>query len=157
MNSWDEENLVTIIKSYGEERFAKPIARAMVTVRKLKPIHTSFDLVNAIKEGVPIWYQKRRLHFATKTFQAIRLTVNDEVRALREGLEGAWQALAPKGRLAVISFHSLEARQVKIFFKEKEKAGEGRQTPRHAVKPTRAEVISNPRSRSATLRFLIKS
>ncbi len=157
VNTWDEENLITIIKNYGEETFANSIARAIVDARRSGGIKTTFDLVKVIQSAVPHWYQKRRLHFATKTFQAIRMTVNDELRALREGLEGAWRVLAPHGRLAIISFHSLEAKQVKIFFKEQEAEGAGRQTPRHATKPTRAEVLNNPRSRSANLRFLIKS
>ncbi len=157
INNWDEENLITIIKNYGEETFANSIARAIVDHRKLKELKTTFDLVEVIRSAVPHWYQKRRMHFATKTFQALRMTVNDELRTLRDGMEGAWELLTSGGRLAVISFHGLEAKTTKIFFKEKEANGEGRQTPRKAIKPTREEVISNPRSRSANLRILIKS
>lgn len=157
VNNWDEKNLITIIRNYGEETFANSIARAIVDHRKLREIRTTFDLVEVIRSAVPHRYQKRRIHFATKTFQALRMTVNDELRALREGMESAWEMLTPNGRLAVISFHGLEAKTVKIFFKEKEASSEGKQKPHKAIKPTREEVLKNPRSRSANLRILIKS
>lgn len=160
VNGWREESLVEILRDYGEERFARPIARAIVTARRQGPIASTAALVEVIGQALPGWATRRsvgrRLHFATKTFQALRIATNDELGALTEGLEQAWRLLRPGGRLAVISFHSLEARLVKRQFRAWRDAGLALALTSHAIKATRAEQLANPRSRSAQLRVLKK-
>ena len=107
VNSSSEEDLADIIFTYGEERFARKIAHAIVAARAKERILTTGSLVAAITLGTPRWYQRGKTHPATKTFQALRIAVNDEIGALREGLTAALAALALGGRLAVISFHSI--------------------------------------------------
>lgn len=155
VNNWEEDNLADIIYGYGEEKFARRIAKVIFEARKEKPIRTTYDLVELIRQAVPTWYTKRRIHFATKTFQALRITVNDELGAFKEGLAGAWDRLDDEGRIAVISFHSLEAKLVKDFIKEKKKNKELELITK-VVKPTREELLNNPRSRSAQLRIFKK-
>lgn len=157
VNTWPESDLVAILREYGEEQFAKPIAAAIVWARKSDYILTTSQLVGVIESAVPEWYKHQRRHFATKTFQALRMAVNDELGALEAVLQQAWDKLAPGGRLAVISFHSLEARAVKNFFKAKKVAGEGELVTKHALRPERSEVVANPRSRSAQLRVITKT
>ena len=156
VNDWGEENLADVIYAYGEESFSRKIAGAIVAARELGRIETTGQLVEIIRKAVPAWYTKKRIHFATKTFQAIRMAVNDELQALKDGLNGAWDALAPDGRLGVISFHSLEARIIKTFMKDKKELGEGEMVTKKAVKPARDEVLFNPRSRSAQLKVIRK-
>jgi 16S rRNA (cytosine1402-N4)-methyltransferase len=156
VNGWREESLVEILRDYGEERFARPIAGAIVAARRQGPIVGTAALVEVIRQALPTWYQRRRLHFATKTFQALRIATNDELGALTAGLEQAWRLLRPGGRLAVISFHSLEARLVKRQFRAWRDAGVALALTSHAIKATRAEQLANPRSRSAQLRVLKK-
>ncbi|MFA5022725.1 MAG: 16S rRNA (cytosine(1402)-N(4))-methyltransferase RsmH [Candidatus Paceibacterota bacterium] len=152
VNTWAEESLADIIYGYGEERLARRIAKAIIEAREKKEIETTFDLVEVIRQAVPVFYTKKKTHFATKTFQALRITVNDEIGALREGLTGAWEKLSDGGRVAVLSFHSLESRTVKEFFKDKVMAGEGKLINKKVIKPSREEELANPRSRSAQLR-----
>jgi 16S rRNA (cytosine1402-N4)-methyltransferase len=154
VNEWAEESLADIIYGYGEEQFSRRIARAIVEARAKKPINTTFDLIEVIKNAVPVFYTKKRIHFATKTFQALRITVNDEMGALKDGLAGAWEKLGDGGRVAVLSFHGLESRIVKNFFKTKVTEGEGQLVNKRAIKPTREEEVENPRSRSAQLRVI---
>lgn len=156
VNEWSLESLETILTGFGEERFAKAIAKAIVAAREQKPIKTTFDLVAIIEGATPAWYRKRKIHVATKTFQALRMAVNAELDSLTAGLNGAWQVLAPGGRLAVISFHSLEARLVKNWFRDQVKAEAGTLLTKKVVKPDRAEQLDNPRSRSAQLRVIKK-
>lgn len=156
VNYWEEEKLADLIYLYGEERFAKRIARAIILSRQTRPIETTFDLVEIIKPAVPIFYTNRRIHFATKTFQALRMAVNDEINALVDGLTGAWQKLSVGGRVAALSFHSLESRTVKNFFKDKVSMNEGRLINKKIIKPARSEILANPRSRSAQLRVIEK-
>lgn len=156
VNDWQENNLADVIYAYGEETLARKIAKAIVEARKEGEIETTGQLVAIIKRAVPAWYTKRRIHFATKTFQALRMTVNDELGALKEGLVNAWDLLRPNGRLGVISFHSLEARIIKEFMRAKKDSGEGELITKKAIKPGRVEVLANPRSRSAQLRVIRK-
>ena len=107
VNRSTEAELSDIIFTYGEERFARPIARAIVAARGKERILTPGALVTAIKAGTPAWYHEGKIHPATRTFQALRIAANDEIGALREGLAAALEALAPGGRLAVISFPSI--------------------------------------------------
>lgn len=138
LNTWDEEDIARILKEYGEERFDGRIARAIVRAR---PLTTTFQLVDAIQSVV---HRTGKLHPATRTFQALRIAVNNELENLKKGLEGAMEVLKEGGVLAVISFHSLEDRIVKKFKKSK------------LIRPTWEEIKNNRRARSAKLRIIIK-
>jgi 16S rRNA (cytosine1402-N4)-methyltransferase len=157
VNNWDEENLATIIYSYGEERFARKIAKKIVEVRSEKPIKTTTELVDIIVQATPGWYHHRKIHPATKTFQALRITVNDELQALKEGLEKGFKRLASHGRIAVISFHSLEDRIVKKYFRQKHDEGVAQVITKRPITPEESELEGNRRSRSAKLRILEKN
>lgn len=154
VNEWDEENISDIIHGYGEERFANRIARGIVEAR---PIKTTTELVTAIENSVPTWYKGKRLHPATKTFQALRITVNDEIGSLREGLKKGIERLDKGGRIAVISFHSIEDRVVKNHFKNAVHDGVGTLINKKPIIPTEEEIKENPASRSAKLRIFEKS
>ncbi len=156
VNTWGADSLETIIGSYGEESFAGRIARAIVQKREESRIETTFELVDVIRSAVPAWYRNRKINPATKTFQALRIAVNDEMQALTEGLDKAWGILKNGGRISVISFHSIEDRIVKHWMKDKGKSGEGKQITKKPIVPTRDETLDNPRSRSAKLRVIEK-
>lgn len=156
VNTWSEQSLADVIYGYGEERFAKRIARAIVLLRKEKKIASTFDLVEIIAGAVPAAYRHGKRHFATKTFQALRMATNDELRALQEGLESAFSKLKIGGRMAVISFHSLEDRIVKKFFIDKREHAQGKLINKKPIIPSEEELEKNPRSRSAKLRILEK-
>jgi 16S rRNA (cytosine1402-N4)-methyltransferase len=156
VNFWREPTLADVIYGYGEERFARRIAKAIVLARAAKPLETTGQLVEVIKTAVPARYHGHRRHFATKTFQALRIAVNDELGALQNGLGSTWQRLNQSGRVAVITFHSLEARAVKRFCRERVAAAEAEMITKHAIRPTRSELLRNPRARSAQLRIIRK-
>lgn len=157
VNSSSEEALADLIYAYGEERFARSIARAIIAARAKERILTTGALVKAILAGVPVRYHKGKIHPATKTFQALRIAVNDELGALREGLSAALDSLAPGGRLAVISFHSIEDRIVKNALRDAAEAGQGSLSPKKPIVPSRAELLANRRARSAKLRVFERS
>ena len=152
VNSSSEEDLADLIFTYGEERFARPIACAIVAARAKERILTTGALVAAIVAGTPRWYQQGKTHPATKTFQALRIAVNDEIAALRDGMNAALAALAPDGRFAAISFHSIEDRIVKNALRDAAEAGLGAPISKKPVVPSRAELLANRRARSAKLR-----
>ncbi|MCX6758043.1 MAG: 16S rRNA (cytosine(1402)-N(4))-methyltransferase RsmH [Candidatus Nomurabacteria bacterium] len=154
VNTWGEENLANIIYGYGEEQFSKRIAKGIVEARKVAEIKTTFDLVKIIQDSVPNLYKKGRINCATKTFQALRIAVNDELGALSQGLTKGIEALKKGGRMSVISFHSLEDRIVKRFFKEKEKEGIIKIITKRPIVGSDKEIKENPRSRSAKLRII---
>ena len=156
VNSWSEANLADIIYGYGEERYSRRIAKGIVDARQKKDIKTTFDLVEIIRASVPNSYNKGRIHPATKTFQAIRIAVNDELNTLEVGLKKSFDLLKKEGRIAVITFHSLEDRIVKKFFKAQVELGEGKLLYKKPLGPSAQEVKENPRSRSAKLRILEK-
>ncbi len=171
VNEWPERELTTIFRRYGEERYAKQIARAIVRRRKEQPFERTGELVDTIKSSIPAPARFGEGHPAKRVFQALRIAVNDELRALEEALPAALEMLRPGGRLAVISFHSLEDRIVKQFFREKEKGctcppdfpicvcghePELRAVQRRPVRPGEDEIAANPRSASARLRVAIK-
>lgn len=156
LNRWPEKEIYRILKEYGEERYALGISRAIVKERKVGRFETTFDLVRVIQRSVPAIYRRARIHPATKTFQALRIAVNDELGALEEGLVKSWGLLKKDGRLVVISFHSLEDRIVKNFFREKKQAGEGIVLTKKPVTASEEEIFCNPRSRSAKLRAILK-
>jgi len=156
VNNWGEKSLADIIYGYGEERFSRRIAKGIIETRKKDKIETTWDLVKVIENNVPAAYRKGRLHFATKTFQALRIAVNDELRTLQIGLRKGFEILEKGGRILVISFHSLEDRIVKRFYKEKEKKGEAKLINKKPITAKREEIKNNPRSRSGKLRILEK-
>ncbi len=156
INEFSKEEIERILREYGEERFAKRIAREIVEARKIKPIRNTFQLVEVIKKAFPSRYKYSKLHFATRTFQALRIAVNDELNNLKKALPQAIGALENRGRIVVISFHSLEDRIVKNFFKEEVKKGLIKILTKKPVRPTEEEIKINPRCRSAKLRAAIK-
>lgn len=155
VNHLSESSLADLLWSLGEERFARSIAKSIVAVREEKPIETTADLVAAIGEGAPSWYQHRKIHPATKTFQALRIAVNDELGALREGLSAAMERVPAGGRVAVITFHSTEDRIVKTMLREAVDEGRGTLASRKPVAPSASELEKNPRARSAKLRTFV--
>ena len=120
VNTWEEKNLADIIYGYGEERFSRRIAKGIVEARAKAKIETTADLVKVISDSVPAVYRRGRIHFATMTFQALRIAVNDELRSLQTGLEKGFSALKEGGRMSVITFHSLEDRIVKHYFQSQD-------------------------------------
>ena len=156
VNGWSEKSLADIIYGYGEERFSRRIAKGIVDARQKKEIKTTFELVKIIGDAVPAAYRRARLHFATRTFQALRIAVNDELGVLKIGLEKGFKLLKVGGRMSVISFHSLEDRVTKRFYKEMEKNGNAKLMNKKPITATPEEIKNNPRSRSAKLRVLEK-
>lgn len=156
VNTWKEESLADVIYGWGEERYARQIARGIVTARTTKEITTSKELASIIRESVPAFYRRGKLHPATKTFQALRIAVNDEMGAIKYGLSSAFQKLAPGGRMAVITFHSVEDREVKRMFLGWSENGNALRITKSPLKPSAEELKANPRARSAKLRVLQK-
>ncbi|MFH1454986.1 MAG: 16S rRNA (cytosine(1402)-N(4))-methyltransferase RsmH [bacterium] len=156
LNNWSEETIADILYGYSDERYSRRIAKAIVSHRLKKPIETTFQLVEIIKHAVPMGYQRGKTHFATKTFQALRIAVNDEITALKEGMKKGWEFLKKDGRMAIISFHSVEDREVKNFIREKVKSGDGKFINKKPITPSDEEISENPRSRSAKLRVIEK-
>lgn len=169
VNKWPKEHIETIITGYGEDRFARRIAEAIVNARGKEtengepehPITTTFQLAAIIKAAVPIFKRFGKIHPATQTFQALRIAVNDELTAIEEALPQAFELLAPGGRLVVISYHSLEDRIVKRYFKtltdpEGDEEPKAKALTKKPITPSEAELLQNPRSRSAKLRIIEK-
>jgi 16S rRNA (cytosine1402-N4)-methyltransferase len=156
VNDWEEESLREIIRGFGEEKFAGRIARGIVERRAVKPIETTGELVEVILSVTPTFYHRGRIHPATRTFQAIRIAVNDELEAIKEGLKGGFDSLAPNGRMAAISFHSLEDRIVKQYFRGLQREEKAAIQTKKPIVPSESERESNPRSRSAKLRIIEK-
>ncbi len=156
LNTWSKDRLANAIKEYGEERFADPIAVAIVNARRRGRIERTLQLVEIIKEAVPFWYRRGRIHFATRTFQALRISVNHELENISSGLEQAIDLLKVGGRLEVITFHSLEDRIVKNLFRTKSKEGILKIITKKPIRADFTEIRENPRSRSAKLRVAEK-
>jgi 16S rRNA (cytosine1402-N4)-methyltransferase len=167
VNSWDERRLTRILREYGEERYATRIAREIVRARRRGGIDSTQELVDAIKAAVPVPAQFAGGHPARRTFQALRIAVNDELAQLDAALPLAWKLLRAGGRFAAISFHSLEDRRVKRFLAARARGcvcppelpvcvcgrvSEAELLTRRALAPTPGEVAANPRSKSAHLR-----
>ena len=159
-----EEELIQIFRNYGQERWARRFARGIVENRKIKEITTTQELCRVLESALPKGLQVakgkrppwRRRHPATRVFQALRIAVNDELNVLKRSLPRFWRVLKPGGRLAVISFHSLEDRIVKHQFREWKTQGEGEWVYKKPVTAGDAEVNQNPRARSAKLRVIEK-
>jgi 16S rRNA (cytosine1402-N4)-methyltransferase len=171
VNEWPERRLASVIREFGEERYARAIAREIVRTRERQPLETTTDLVAAIKRAVPVPAQFGGGHPAKRTFQASRIAVNDELGSLERALPAAWDLLRPGGRMAVISFHSLEDRRVKRFFVDRARGcvcppdlpvcvcgrePEAELLNRRAIAPSAGEVAGNPRARSGKLRAALK-
>ena len=156
VNTWRETALAELLFSYGEERWARRIARTIVRARTQKAIATTGELVAVIEQAISPGRRDRRLHPATRTFQALRMAVNDELDALRAGLEHGFARLAPGGRMAVIAFHSLEDRIVKQFFRTMQAQQGATILTKKPLTPSLPEIRNNPRARSAKLRLLHK-
>jgi 16S rRNA (cytosine1402-N4)-methyltransferase len=167
VNDLSERELADIFKRYGEERYARPIARAIVKRRRAQRFERTGDLVDVIKAAIPAPARFGEGHPAKRVFQALRIEVNDELGAVERALPAALEMLRSGGRLGVISFHSLEDRLVKQFLRREEQGctcppdfpvcvcgsePTMRATPRRAVRPTASEVARNPRAQSARLR-----
>ncbi len=151
VNDWSEEVVADVLYAYADERFSRRIARGIKEAREKQPIETTHQLASIVEAS--IGRRRGKIHPATKTFQALRIAVNDELDALRELIEGATKVLRKDGRLAIITFHSIEDRIVKHRFKELEEAGYGEILTKKPLTPTVEEVEENPRSRSAKLRI----
>lgn len=156
INTASREELSKILADYGEEQFSAEIAKRITDSRKIKPIVGTTELVEIIKSSVPTWYRKRKIHPATKTFQALRVAVNRELDNVTDGISAAIDLLEPGGRLIVISFHGLEDKIIREMFKNKAKEGIVRWVVKGTVKPKWAEVQQNPRSRSAKMKVIEK-
>jgi 16S rRNA (cytosine1402-N4)-methyltransferase len=172
VNTWDERELATIFRRYGEERYARQIARAIVRRRREQPFERTGELVDTIKCAIPAPARFGEGHPAKRVFQALRIAVNGELDSLESALPAALEMLRPGGRLAVISFHSLEDRIVKRFMRERERGctcppdfpvcvcgnkPELRALQRRPIRAGQAEVAANPRSASARLRVAVKT
>ncbi|NFT07787.1 MULTISPECIES: 16S rRNA (cytosine(1402)-N(4))-methyltransferase RsmH [Clostridium] len=171
VNEYSEDELYKIIRNYGEERFAKRISNCIVNRRSDKPIETTMELVDIIKAAIPAKARREGPHPAKRTFQAIRIEVNSELKILNQTIEDGVNRLKPGGRMAIITFHSLEDRIVKLKFRELNdpctcprefpmcicgKKPSVRLISRKGIEPTKEEVEENPRSRSAKLRIIEK-
>ena len=167
VNEWDEREIGQLLREYGEERFSRQIARAIVRRREREPFQRTGDLVDVIKAAIPTPSRFGQGHPAKRSFQALRIAVNDELESLAEGLQHALELLAPGGRMAVISFHSLEDRIVKRFIRDEARGctcppdfpicvcghePRLRALTNRAVVPSVDERCINPRSASAKLR-----
>jgi len=156
INTYTKNEIEEILVKYGEEQFASEIADSINKTRKERPIITTTQLVEAISVAVPNWYKHRKINFATKTFQALRIEVNDEMGTISKGIEGAIDILVPGGRLVVISFQGLEDKTVKEIFKQKAKEGIIKFVTKDTIKPKWSEVTKNPRARSAKMKIVEK-
>lgn len=154
VNTWPEEDIGSILKDYGEEKFSRRIAREIINQRKIKKIETTAELVEVIGKVVRLG---GKIHFATRTFQALRIAVNQELDNLKKVLPQVINILEPGGRLVVISFHSLEDRIVKNYFRDKKKENKVEILTKKPITATLDEERENPRSRSAKLRAIIKN
>lgn len=155
VNEYKDSEIEKVLEDYGEEKFAKQIVKKITERRKLKRIKSTFELKNIIINAVPSRYLAKRIDPATRTFQALRIAVNQELDNLKEFLPRAIEILVGGGRLVIISFHSLEDRMVKNFFKEKESAV--KILTKKPVTAGKSELSQNPRSRSAKLRAIVKN
>jgi len=156
VNEYPEEKIEEILRNFGEEKFARQIAKKIIDQRKFKKISSTFELKNIIQEAISKKFHYGKIHFATRTFQALRIAVNKELDNLNEFLPQSIEILSKGGRLAIISFHSLEDRIVKHFLKEAEDSGHIKILTKKPIIASDKEILTNPRARSAKLRAIIK-
>jgi 16S rRNA (cytosine1402-N4)-methyltransferase len=157
VNDWAEQDIANVLYGYGEEHYSRRIATAIVAARQQKTIETADELAHIISEAVPAAYRRGRIHPATKSFQGLRIAVNDEFSVLETFINDAFSLLKPNGRLAIITFHSLEDRIVKLAFKAYTHDQQGVLVSKKPIVPTREELARNPRARSAKLRIIQKN
>ena len=172
VNDYEEMELYRVIRDYGEDKFAKNIAKHIVAARKVKPIETTGELTEIIRASIPMKYQKKSGHPAKRTFQAIRIELNRELEVLKDSLDDMIDLLNPGGRLCIITFHSLEDRIVKSAFRKNEnpctcpsdfpvcvcgKVSEGSILTRKPILPSEEEMEENSRAKSAKLRIFERS
>lgn len=155
LNTWSEEAIGNVLYGYGGERYARRIAKNVAEARVDAPIETTAQFVAIIERSVPAGYRHGKTHVATKSFQGLRIAVNDELGSTERGLRAAWEMLASKGRISVITFNSLEDRLVKKVFAEFTEAG--MRAHKKPIVPSREEVVRNRAARSAKLRTIIKN
>ncbi len=155
LNTWKEGVIADVLFGYGEETYARRIAKAIVERREIEPFATTIELVEVIRDAVPARYRHGRLHFATKSFQALRIAVNDELGVIEKGIHGAWEHLSSGGRVVVITFHSIEDRLVKRMFAALAKK-DGMLVIKKPLAASREESIRNPSARSAKIRAIQK-
>lgn len=168
VNNYSENELYRIIRDYGEDRFAKNIAKHIVMARKKKPLTTTGELSEIVKESIPMKFQAKGGHPAKKTFQAIRIEVNNELKVLKDSIDTMIEHLNPGGRICIITFHSLEDRIVKTKFRENEnpcicppdfpvcvcgKVSKGKVITRKPIIPSEEEIVNNKRAKSSKLRI----
>ena len=151
VNFWSEETIADVLYAFADETYSRRIARAITSRRIEKPITTTEELVDVIASAVPAVYRHKKTHFATKTFQALRMAVNDELGSIKDLIDALPQVLMPEGRACIITFHSTEDRIVKQMLRSHEDTLTI--ISKKAIKPQEEELISNPRSRSAQLRI----
>jgi 16S rRNA (cytosine1402-N4)-methyltransferase len=156
VNYYKEDQIEKILREFAQEELSKIIAKNIVKARDVRPIRTTSELLQIIMNNLPRWYKRRKIHPATKTFQALRMAVNDELETIRKGVGEAIKITESNGRIAVISFHSLEDKIVKEMFRELEKENVIKIVNKKPITAKFNEVKINPRSRSAKLRIAIK-
>src|SRR3989338_8450232 len=156
LNTASEAELERIFREYGDERYSENIAHAVAVERKRKQIERTADLVRIIGEAIPRFLGRRGINPATRTFQALRIAVNDEFGNIKKGVSAAIRVLAKNGRIVVITFHSGEDRVAKEIFKKASEEKTLEILTKHVIRPGRAEVLRNRASRSAKLRAGIK-
>jgi 16S rRNA (cytosine1402-N4)-methyltransferase len=156
VNGWKEEDIANVLYGYGDERFSRRIAKAIVASRAVSEINTALRLSMIIESAVPHFYRKGKTHPATKSFQAIRIAVNDELSYLETFIDKAASFVAVDGIIAIISFHSTEDRIVKLKFKELASSGEFQIITKKPITASVEELSNNPRARSAKLRVIKK-
>lgn len=155
VNTWQEESLADVIYGWGGERYARRIAHAIVARRADAPIASTFELVDVIRSAVPSAYRNGKRNPATKTFQALRIAVNDELGALEDLLKALPDIIQPNGRVAILTFHSLEDKLVKEYFRTWAQEGAGEVLIKKPITPSDSEIGQNKRARSAKLRAFL--
>lgn len=156
VNKWPQKDLIKIFKEYGEERFSQKIAQRIVEERKRKEIETTFELSEIVKKAISRRFWPKKIHPATKVFQALRIAVNEEFKNLKIFLENFPSILKENGRLVIISYHSGEDRLVKNIFKELKRKKEIEILTKKPIRPKKEEITKNPRARSAKMRVCKK-
>lgn len=156
LNYYPEKEIERILREYGEEKFSKRIAKAIVETRKKEKFETTFQLVELLKRVLPQNYDNYRQPIPTRTFQALRIAVNNELENIKKGIKEAFEVIEPGGKIVVISFHSLEDRIVKNYFKELKNQKRGEILTKKPITPTKEEISLNPKARSAKLRAIEK-
>jgi 16S rRNA (cytosine1402-N4)-methyltransferase len=156
VNYYKEDQIEQILREFAQEDLSKIIAKNIVRARDIRPIRTTSELLQIIMSNLPRWYKRRKIHPATKTFQALRMAVNDELETIKKGVGEAIKIMESNGRIAVISFHSLEDKIIKELFRELEKESVIKIVTKKPITAKFSEVKINPRSRSAKLRIATK-